>query len=216
MVFSGPSGSYLDEQALDQRRQQIADELGVSPDDIRLSVEHAPYSGARRALAHAARPRRELFTSAPLNTSTCPGGNTTQFIITVSFVTSDESFEKFFVETISAAISNATLLTTATGEVFRSCSNPVVESQRLVHAYAPPNLPPIPYVTVAQINSYGTVLIGSAGFLTLFCGLCGQWCFAAGLQRRRKEKKAKTGDAGQSLLDGVSSKWGFDWDHALG
>ena len=121
--FSGPRGATLDQQALDERAQQIADQLGISTDDFTLSVDSALYTGygpQRRG--------RKLYVSDPLVAQDCPA-NTTQLVVTVSFNTNNETLEKQFIAALRAPLSNATTLTTASGDTWTSCSNSVTRSR---------------------------------------------------------------------------------------
>lgn|GEM_PF-4810070 len=194
LVFAGPLGAQLDQQALDQRAQQIADNLGVSLDNLVLTVRSAAFKDPGT--------RRQLYVSAGLDASSCQtGANVTLTTVTVAFSTGNETLEKLFIAALQAPVSNATIVTNADGVVFRSCSNSVTRSQRLVAvAPSPPSAPPPPFIATASINTYGTVLIGSAGIVTLLFGLCGQRLLGGTVRRRKEENEAQQNEAGESLL----------------
>jgi len=204
VVFGGPPSAVLDQQALDQRAQQIADQLGISTDDFTLMVLSESHSNAPERRA------RKLFISDQLRSEGCPA-NATQLVVTVRFNTNNETLEKQFIEALQAPLSNSTTLTTATGDTWRTCSNAVTSSKRLTRsAPSPPGAPPPPTITSVQLGSYGTVAMGSS-FILLFClGMCGQRALTPRIRRRQQEKRLREAEAGQSLLSDLASRWGWD------
>ena len=204
MVFAGPPSEVLDQQALDQRARQIADQLGISTDDFTLRVLSESHSNAPKRRA------RKLFVSDQLQSEGCPA-NATQLVVTVRFNTNNETLEKQFIEALQAPLSNSTTLTTSTGATWRTCSNAVTRSKRLTRsAPSPPGAPPPPTITSVQLGSYGTVVMGSSFILLFFVGMCGQRALTPRIRRRQQEKRIREAEAGQSLMGDLASRWGWD------
>ena len=204
MVFAGPPSEVLDQQALDQRARQIADQLGISTDDFTLRVLSESHSNAPERRA------RKLFVSDQLQSEGCPA-NATQLVVTVRFNTNNETLEKQFIEALQAPLSNSTTLTTSTGATWRTCSNAVTRSKRLTRsAPSPPGAPPPPTITSVQLGSYGTVVMGSSFILLFFVGMCGQRALTPRIRRRQQEKRIREAEAGQSLMGDLASRWGWD------
>lgn len=204
MVFAGPPSEVLDQQALDQRARQIADQLGISTDDFTLRVLSESHSNAPERRA------RKLFVSDQLQSEGCPA-NATELVVTVRFNTNNETLEKQFIEALQAPLSNSTTLTTSTGATWRTCSNAVTRSKRLTRsAPSPPGAPPPPTITSVQLGSYGTVVMGSSFILLFFVGMCGQRALTPRIRRRQQEKRIREAEAGQSLMGDLASRWGWD------
>jgi len=204
VVFAGPPSEVLDQQALDQRARQIADQLGISTDDFTLRVLSESHSNAPERRA------RKLFVSDQLQSEGCPA-NATELVVTVRFNTNNETLEKQFIEALQAPLSNSTTLTTSTGATWRTCSNAVTRSKRLTRsAPSPPGAPPPPTITSVQLGSYGTVVMGSSFILLFFVGMCGQRALTPRIRRRQQEKRIREAEAGQSLMGDLASRWGWD------
>ena len=208
VAYSSPSsGSVVDEGTLEARRLEIEGLLrahrgaNASNETYNLTVTHAPVPV-----------RRQLYfkENEPLDTSSCHAGM--QVIITVMLVTNDESIEDAFIYLLYNT--EGLTLPDANGDHLTSCSNPVIDSHRPTRlAPYPPNAPPPPYFSSAEIQSTGTLLIGSVLFVLVCCGMCGQRAFVPTLRRREKERKAARADIGQPLLGEsvFGSSAGVDW-----
>jgi len=206
VVFAGPPSEVLDQQALDQRAQQIAVQLGldISTANFTLRVLTGSHSNAPERRA------RKLFVSDQLQSEGCPA-NATQLVVTVRFNTNNETLEKQFIEALQAPLGNSTTLTTSTGATWRTCSNAVTRSKRLTRsAPSPPGAPPPPTITSVQLGSYGTVVMGSSFILLFFVGMCGQRALTPRIRRRQQEKRIREAEAGQSLMGDLASRWGWD------
>ena len=140
--------------------------------------------------------------SAPLDTSNCPGNSTT-FIIEVSFLTANETIEQLFTELMQTAPPND--LSTADGQNVTQCSDPEITSQRLINmAPSPPNMPPLPFIGQTTIARTGGISVGVAAGMLFGVAFFGQRCLAPTVRRRRREKTNGTPrPTGDSLTESL-------------
>lgn len=214
LIVSGPVDEELDQLALDERKQEVTDQLlgiGMSTDDFSLGVDQAPYQTASRRKLETEGYRRKFFESGPLNADACPV-NASIILLSVTLHTTNETLEKLLIEELKTPMSNATIFTTASGQIFRSCSAAVTMSSRIiVPAPSPPNFPPLPFIAQTTVAAVGRVSIGIVAGFVFILGCLGQWCLVPSFRRASKKRKdARTQDT-DSLIQTLVPRWEWEW-----
>ena len=172
--------------------------LGLSSGDVVVSATAVPAARRRRQLQQQ---YQSSLLSAPLDTSNC-NGNSTTFIIEVSFLTTNETIEELFTELMQTAIVPA--LQSADGKNVTACSDPEITSTRLVvYAPSPPNMPPLPFIAQTAIARTGGISVGIAATMLFGVAFFGQRCLAPTVRQRLKRDGANVQPTGSSLTDSL-------------